>query len=127
MNSREGGTLLIGVADDGTIHGLDSDYSTRSKKDQDSRDWFHQHLAHHLNFHGDAAATYVRPQVHHVDGHDLCRLQVNPSSFPVEATVFIQRPDGSKTTNTNFYVPVVNGSKALSAVERDKHVARRWT
>ena len=27
LNSRDGGTLLIGVADDGTVHGLDSDYS----------------------------------------------------------------------------------------------------
>ena len=45
MNGREGGTLLIGVADDGTIHGLDSDYATRSKQDQDPRDWFQQHLS----------------------------------------------------------------------------------
>jgi len=28
LNSAEGGTLLIGVADDGTIHGIESDYAT---------------------------------------------------------------------------------------------------
>ena len=45
LNSREGGTLLIGVGDDGAIHGLDADYACRSKADQDPRDWFQQHLA----------------------------------------------------------------------------------
>ena len=39
LNSRTGGTLLIGVADDGTVHGLEADYATRSKKDQDARDF----------------------------------------------------------------------------------------
>lgn len=40
LNSREGCTLLIGVADEGAIHGLDADYASRSKSTQDPRDWF---------------------------------------------------------------------------------------
>jgi len=40
LSSRVGGTLLIGVADDGTIHGLDADYASRSKAEQEPRDWF---------------------------------------------------------------------------------------
>lgn len=39
MNA-EGGTLLIGVADDGTITGLDADYATLSKRNRDGFELF---------------------------------------------------------------------------------------
>ena len=72
MNGREGGTLLIDVSDDGTIHGLDSDYASRPKQGQDPRDWFQQHLSNIISTSmGDAAVTNVRAQMHHVDGHDM--------------------------------------------------------
>jgi type I restriction enzyme R subunit len=127
LNSREGGTLLIGVADDGTVFGLESDYASRSKPTQDPRDWFQQHLANILSASvGDAAATNVRPHMHHVDGHDLCRVQVDPAGFPVEAKVIKQKGDGSMATTIEFYVRIGNGTKALNAVEREKYVAQRW-
>ncbi len=127
MNSREGGTLLIGVADDGTVHGLEADYASRSKPDQDPRDWFQQHLANIISTSvGDAAATNVRPQIHKVNGGEVCRVQVDPAGFPVDAKVIIQKPGGPKETRTEFYVRVANGTKALNAVEREKYVATRW-
>ena len=75
---------------------------------------------------GDAAATNVRAQIHHVDGHDICRVQVDPSGFPVDATVIKQKPGGPKMTVTEFYVRRLNGTVALDIVERQKYLAQRW-
>ena len=127
LNSRDGGTLLIGVADDGSVHGLDADYASRSKTDQHPRDWFQQHLANIVSTAmSDAAATNVRPHIHHVGGHDLCRVQVDPSGFPVDARVIYQKPGGPKETRTEFFVRVANGTKALDGVEREKYILSRW-
>ncbi|MCY4621111.1 MAG: DEAD/DEAH box helicase family protein [bacterium] len=44
-NSWYGGTLLIGVADDGSVHGLEDDYNTFSKRGQfGDHDLWSQHL-----------------------------------------------------------------------------------
>jgi type I restriction enzyme R subunit len=75
---------------------------------------------------GDAAATLVCPQIHKVNGGDVCRVQVDPSGFPVEAKVIIQKPGGPKETRTELYVRVANGTKALNAVEREKYLLQRW-
>ena len=88
---------------------------------------FQQHLANIIaTSMGDAAATLVRPQIHHVDGGDVCRVQVDPAGFPVDAKVIIQKPGGPKDTRTEFYVRVANGTKALDVVEREKYIVQRW-
>ena len=127
LNSREGGTLLIGVADNGSVHGLDADYASRTTTGQDPRDWFQQHIANIISTAmGDAAATHVRPYIHHVDGHDICRVQVDPCGFPVPAKVIYHKPGGPKETRTEFFVRVANGTKALDAIEREKYILSRW-
>ena len=126
LNSRDGGTLLIGVADDGSVHGLDGDYVTLRKAGQDDRDRFQQHLANIVTQSmGAAAATNVSPQIHHVDGHDLCRVHVLPSGFPVDATVAYEK-DGQIEKKTQFFVRVANGTRALDDIERQKYLASRW-
>ena len=44
LNSEFGGTLLIGVADDGAIVGLEQDYATLRKQGKDDSDLFLLHL-----------------------------------------------------------------------------------
>ena len=72
------------------------------------------------------AASNVRSHVHHVNGHDLCRVQVDPAGFPVDAKVTVHKPGAPMQARTEFYVRVANGTKALAAEDRTKYVTGRW-
>ena len=126
-NSRHGGTLLIGVADDGTVHGLASDYASLRKAGKDDRDRFGLHLSQVLvDALGATAASTVSTQLHTVDGADLCRVHVPPSSFPVEATVKVDK-GGQQAKKTAFYVRVGNGTREITEpAEKQKYIASRW-
>jgi len=97
---------LIGVADDGSVHGLESDYATLRNAGHDDRDVFQSHLANiTVASMGAAATTNVRPTVHHVDGLDLWRVHVDPCGFPVDANV-VHDKNGQHVKSTEFYVRV---------------------
>ena len=88
LNSRTGGTLLVGVGDDGSVHGLELDYASLRKPGKDDRDLFELHVQQAvINAVGQAAAANVTTEMLTVDGKDLCRVHVLPSNYPVEATV----------------------------------------
>ena len=73
MNGN-GGTLLIGVADDGSIAGLEHDYTTLKKPD---RDGFEQVLmtAIATKLGGDACRA-VQMVFHSLENKDVCRVMV---------------------------------------------------
>ena len=126
-NSREGGTLLIGVADDGTVHGLASDYATLHKDGKDDRDLFLLHLNQLLtNSLGLAAAAEVKTYLHTIDGQDLCRVHTPPSKFPVEANIKVEK-NGQMVKKTAFYVRIGNGTREIpDGPEKQKLIAGRW-
>ncbi len=128
MNARDGGTLLIGVTDTGTVHGLDADYATLHKDGKDDADQFQLHLGQIVrNSMGEAAVTNVTVQIHHVDGHDLCRVHVRPSGHPVDAKVTRVNKAGQHETKTAFYVRTGNGTHEFTDPdEKAKYVAQRW-
>jgi len=108
LNSRYGGTLLIGVADDRSIVGLEHDYQAIHRDGKDDADWFQLHLGNLIQEAVDtAAATRVTTQIHHVDGHDICRIHVEPSTRPVHARLggagesFFVRLNGRSTEITD--------------------------
>jgi type I restriction enzyme, R subunit len=126
-NSRDGGTLLIGVADDGTVPGLASDYTSLRKPGKDDRDRFLLHLNQLLvNGFGETAASSVSAQLHTIDGADLCRVHVPASSFPVDAEVVVDK-GGQLQKKTAFYVRIGNGTREITdPAERQKYIATRW-
>jgi type I restriction enzyme R subunit len=127
-NSRMGGTLLIGVADDGTIVGLERDYASLRKTGKDDRDLFQLHLTNVLVASmGETVAANVSVQVHSVDGKDVCRVHVRPSSFPVDAKVTVEKK-GQMEKKVAFYVRLANGTRELTDPdERQRYVADRWS
>lgn len=127
LNSRDGGTLLIGVADDGGVHGLASDYESLAKPDRGDRDAFEQHLANIISASmGEAAATNISIQIHHIDGSDVCRIHVHPCGFPVDAKVTVDK-QGQQVKKNAFYVRVANGTKELNDDEKAKYMSTRWS
>ncbi len=91
-----GGTLLIGVADDKSVVGLQQDYETLGrKKNRDGYKLFLTNLL--LDRLGDDCGPLIKVTFHEVEGKDVCRATVQPSPRPVyvEEHLFI-RADGSK-------------------------------
>lgn len=114
MNGQ-GGTLLIGVADDGTILGLENDYKTLKKQD---RDGFEQALmtAVATKLGGDACQC-VQMVFHSIDTKDVCRVMVAPMQRPVYVK------DGDKP---KLYVRTGALTRELNVQEAIDYTTTRW-
>jgi type I restriction enzyme R subunit len=129
LNSEFGGTLLIGVGDDGGIVGLDRDYATLRKAGKDDTDLFLLHLNQLVeNAVGLAAAANMTTTIHHVDAHDICRVHVEPSGHPVEAEITVEDERGQHAKKRAFLVRLNNATRAIDDEgERQRYIAQRWS
>jgi type I restriction enzyme, R subunit len=128
LNSEFGGTLVIGVTDGGGIVGLEHDYATLHREGKDDTDLFLLHLDQQIeNAVGLAAAANVTTTIHHVDGHDLCRVHVEPSGHPVMAEVTLADERGRFAKKERFYIRLNNGTRAIEdQSECERYIAQRW-
>ncbi len=111
-----GGTLVIGVADDGTLRGLHDDYVTVGKK---GRDGYENFLTTLLDTRvGRAAVAHVSVSFEAVDGHDVCRVDVKPSPEPV----FVTNDKG----DADLYVRLNNSTRLLNTSDALKYVRQHW-
>jgi hypothetical protein len=114
MNTQ-GGSLLIGVADDGSIVGLESDYQTLSRKD---RDGYTQSLmstvADRL---GTPACRLLRILFHQEDGKDVCRVIVLPSPAPIYA---------KEDKQSRFYIRTGSGTREMDIQEAVTFIKSKW-
>ncbi|MDP4015398.1 MAG: hypothetical protein U0990_05480, partial [Candidatus Nanopelagicales bacterium] len=87
---------------------------------------FQQHLANVIAASmGTAAASNVTIRIHAINGDDIARVHVRPSSFPVEATITVEN-NGQLAKKTAFFIRVANGTRELAGAERDKYMSGRW-
>ncbi len=119
-NSRYGGTLLIGVADDGSVYGLEDDYATFSKRGRiGDRDLWGQHLQNLVRARlGDYAFSLVTWVFHKVDGKYLARINIKPAAQPIYDT-----KGGIKTfwRRTPVSTLAITDQKELTPI-----IATRW-
>jgi len=111
----EGGTLIIGVSDDGQILGLKGDYNILKKKD---RDGFEQAVmtavARNL---GTDACQYLQLVFHDVDGNDVCRIISDKSHRPI----YIKEGNDLK-----FYLRTGVSTRELNVQEAVEYISTRW-
>ncbi|MEX0268052.1 RNA-binding domain-containing protein [Leptolyngbyaceae cyanobacterium UHCC 1019] len=80
--NAEGGTLLIGVEDSGTILGLQLDYQTLQKKNRDGFElWLMNDLL--LKELGKELAPCITVNFHSVDQKEVCRIDLGRAPQPV--------------------------------------------
>jgi ATP-dependent Lon protease len=116
MNA-EGGALLIGVTDDGQVSGVETDYKTLGRKqDQDGFAlWLNGLLDNTL---GPIAATAVRIGFERFPDGTVCRVDVVPGTGPT----FVRGGKG----NADLYVRLNNATRLLNTAEALEYVKTRW-
>ncbi|GAA1479739.1 hypothetical protein GCM10009624_01790 [Gordonia sinesedis] len=119
--NADGGTLLIGVDDEGTPLGLDPDYATLKTPDADRFElWLRDLFGSTL---GQNAAASVDVSVESIvtdDGpREVCRVISSPSPRPVYL-----RP--GKNAAPEFWVRSGNSTRQLPVDTASEYIAHRW-
>lgn len=121
MNSRRGGTLLIGVADDASavaddrVRGLDDDIRLCGNKDIDG---FENTLMTIIDRSlGKVAAAAVDTSFEEHGGRQLCRIDAPPASSPV----YLDWRD-----NQLFFVRTGNSTRQFAIAEAIEYISRRF-
>jgi type I restriction enzyme R subunit len=114
--NTEGGDLLIGVADDGTIIGVELDQF-------DNDDKFMRHLTQIVrNGLGDRAGTCIDPKAQDVHGKTVCVVSCQRSPEPV----FLKWKGIEDKPEGDFYVRSGPGTVKLSADSAKEYIRTRF-
>lgn len=115
LNS-EGGTLIIGVADDGTILGLESDFESFSNKGKDGFLLHFDNLI--INALGKEQQADIDIRFDKVDEKDFAIVEVNSSNRPV----FL-----SSKGKKDFYVRHAASSQSYDMSEAYEYINKHWS
>jgi LPXTG-motif cell wall-anchored protein len=114
LNSH-GGSLIIGINDDGEILGLDYDYQSIGKNGRDSFILFVTNL---INKHlGKNTHRFIRIDVIELNGKEISVVLVEPSDSPV----FI-----GKNETEEFFIRASASSQPLAMSETLEYIKSRW-
>jgi hypothetical protein len=118
--NAEGGTLLVGVDDDGRVLGLEPDMQSLGSKG--NRDGFELYLRQLLdNSLSTPTAVTTRIRFEAMDGKDVCIVSVAASGRPV----FAKCADGGQGAS-EFWVRIGNATKQLHGEAMVKYQDDRW-
>ncbi len=115
--NAEGGTLLIGIADDGSILGLANDYQTLQKKNRDGYElWLTDFLL--KNNLGQDIAPFLQITFHDLDSQDICRIIATPAPRPIYV---------KDSQDEHLYIRSGNSTRKLNVKEAIGYVKTRWS
>jgi len=114
MNSG-GGTLLLGVSDEGIIIGLENDYKTLKRKDKDGLEQLIMSSVSEKM--GTAACKFIRLVFHTHNEMEVCRIIVDSAGFPIYVK------DGN---SKKFYVRTGSGTRDMDIQEAIKYISENW-
>ncbi len=115
--NAKGGSLLIGVSDDGEVVGLEDDYQTLPKK---NRDGFENHLSMLVKtMIGLPFTKYVGVKFEKINDQEVCLVSVGESHRPA----YLRGGDRKE----DFFVRVGNSTQPFSMSETEEYIKTRWT
>ena len=119
--NAQGGTLVMGVGDDGNIIGLDFDYQTLSEANKDK---FELHLRNLLN--QQLGMGFVSSKVdilfHDCPDGEICQVNIRPANEPL----VIRTKDKNGKPLEKFYVRSGNSSPELPMSEMSAYIKERF-
>ncbi len=122
FSNGKGGTLLIGVRDNGEIAGLEGDFNSLKKNDSD---YFEIHLRNLLKQHFGIPFLTQNMIIDFpvIDGTEICAIQIAEGSEPVYITTTDKH--GNKTER--FYVRSGNSSQEIQSLkEITEYISKRF-
>ncbi|MBL4782096.1 MAG: ATP-binding protein [Porticoccaceae bacterium] len=115
MNGK-GGTLLIGVNDEGTTTGLQPDYSLLKKSDADG---FEQALVTAVSTSlGADLCPYLHIVFHTIEGNDICRIIIKAAPRPA----YLNREGAPR-----LYLRTGAGTRDMNIQEATEYIKGRWS
>ncbi len=121
FNNSEGGKLLIGVADNGEILGLQDDYNTLKEA---NKDHFELHLRNLINnaFGKGFATTNINIRFPVVDEMEICEIDIKAGNKPL----FLETQNNSGHKQKRFFVRSGNSSQPLEIDETAAYISQRF-
>jgi len=121
FSNSEGGKLLIGVADDGEILGLQDDYNTLKEA---NKDHFELHLRNLINnaFGKGFATNNISVNFPVIDETEICEIDIKEGSKPL----FLEVANKSGQKEKRFYVRSGNSSQDMDIDETANYVHTRF-
>ena len=116
LNSSTGGTLLIGISDNGELLGLQHDYQSLKRQDQDGLE---QAIVTAISTNlGADICQFVKVLFYVIEDKDICRLIILTSPRPV----FLKQGKILR-----FYLRTGGGTRDLNIKEAVEFIIHRWS
>ena len=120
LNNKDGGTLLIGVGDDGEILGLEADNNSL----KGNRDEFELHLRNIMNqaFGKIFVVDNLTISFHESEGNEICKVEVKHGAKPV----FLEITNKHGVKSKKFYLRSGNKSEELEIDEATEYIKQHF-